>query len=121
VSLPLRANLADELRKHIARLAEDHSGDLPQDARLFGRNRDFLPAFNRDIRAAGIAKRDAQGRTVDVHCLRHTFATLLARNGVLPGVAQKLMRHSDIRLTMNTYTHLDLADTAGAVAALPKF
>jgi hypothetical protein len=29
------------------------------------------------------------------------------------------MRHSDIRLTMNIYTHLDLADTAGAVAALP--
>ena len=53
--------------------------------------------------------------------MRHTFATLLARNGVLPGVAQRLMRHSDIRLTMNTYTHLDLADTAGAVAALPTF
>jgi len=29
------------------------------------------------------------------------------------------MRHSDIRLTMNTYTHLDLADTASAVATLP--
>jgi hypothetical protein len=28
------------------------------------------------------------------------------------------MRHSDIRLTMNTYTHLELADTAGAVAGL---
>jgi len=53
--------------------------------------------------------------------MRHTFATLLARNGVLPATAQKLMRHSDIRLTMNTYTHLDLADTAGAVAALPTF
>ena len=41
------------------------------------------------------------------------------RSGVSPSVAQKLMRHSDIRLTMNTYTHLDLADTASAVAALP--
>jgi len=58
---------------------------------------------------------------VDVHSLRHTFATLLARNGVMPATAQRLMRHSDIRLTMNTYTHLDLADTAGAVAALPTF
>ena len=37
-----------------------------------------------------------------------------------PGVPQKLMRHSDIRLTMNTYTHLELADTAGAVAGLPE-
>jgi integrase len=120
-TLPLRADLADNLRKHIARLAEDHGGKAPQDARLFSRSRDFLPAFNRDIGAAGIAKRDAQGRTVDVHCLRHTFATLLARNGVMPATAQRLMRHSDIRLTMNTYTHLDLADTAGAVAALPAF
>jgi integrase len=48
-------------------------------------------------------------------------ATLLARNGVSPGVAQRLMRHSDIRLTMNLYTHLGLADTAGAVASLPTF
>ena len=30
------------------------------------------------------------------------------------------MRHSDIRLTMNVYTHLHLADTAGAVEALPS-
>ena len=66
-----------------------------------------------------MGRRDAQGQTVDVHSLRHTFATLLARNGVSPSIAQKLMRHSDIRLTMNTYTHLDLADTAGAVAGLP--
>ncbi len=41
------------------------------------------------------------------------------RGGVVPAVAQKLLRHSDIRLTMNIYTHLDLADTADAVAALP--
>jgi len=30
------------------------------------------------------------------------------------------MRHSDIRLTMTTYTHLGLVDTAGAVEALPS-
>jgi len=59
------------------------------------------------------------GRTVDVHSLRGTFAALLARNGVSPSVAQKLMRHSDIRLTINTYTHLDLTDTVNAVASLP--
>ena len=35
-------------------------------------------------------------------------------------MAQELMRHSDIRLTMNTYTHLALIDTAGAVETLPS-
>ena len=29
------------------------------------------------------------------------------------------MRHSDIRLTMQTYTHLELMDTANAVESLP--
>ena len=110
--LPLRADLADDLRKHITHI----SGNTP----LFNIKLNFLRSFNLDLAAAGIAKVDSQGRTVDVHSLRHTFATLLARNGVSPAVAQKLMRHSDIRLTMNTYTQLDLADTAGAVAALPE-
>ncbi len=132
----MRPDLADDLRKHIARLAEANGGkadgcdvnngkadggDVTPNTPLFNVGRNFLRTFNLDLAAAGISKRDAQERTVDVHSLRHTFATLLARNGVSPSVAQKLMRHSDIRLTMNTYTHLDLADTANAVAILPKF
>ena len=57
---------------------------------------------------------------MDVHSLRHTFATMLSQAGVRPRAAQELMRHSDIRLTMSTYTHLGLVDTAGAVEALPS-
>ncbi|HUU21291.1 MAG TPA: tyrosine-type recombinase/integrase [Phycisphaerae bacterium] len=107
---------------HHPRVGEANGGELPPDTLLFDIDwRNLLRTFNLDLAAAGIAKKDFQGRTVDVHSLRHTFATLLARNGVSPGVAQKLMRHSDIRLTMDTYTHLDLADTASAVAALPTF
>jgi integrase len=121
-TLPLRSDLAEDLRKHVARLAEAHRGEAPPDMPLFDIDwRNLLRTFNLDLASAGIPKRDAQGRTVDVHSLRHTFSTLLARNGVSPGVAQKLMRHSDIRLTMNTYTHLGLADTASAVASLPTF
>lgn len=76
--------------------------------------------FDRDLAAAGIAKKDADDRTVDVHGLRHTFATMLSQAGVRPRTAQELMRHSDIRLTMTTYTHLGLVDTAGAVESLPS-
>ena len=120
-TLPLRDDLANGLREHLAHKARGSDGDLPPDTPLFRFGRNFLRAFDLDLAAADIPKRDAHGRTVDVHSLRHTFATLLARNGVSPSIAQKLMRHSDIRLTMNLYTHLDLADTAGAVAVLPKF
>ncbi|MBN1436181.1 MAG: site-specific integrase [Sedimentisphaerales bacterium] len=118
-TLPLRPDLADELREHITKLEKTDRRTFSPQTPLFRLGRNFLRTFNLDLAAADIAKRDAHGRTVDVHSLRHTFATLLARNGVSPSIAQKLMRHSDIRLTMNTYTHLDLADTAGAVAGLP--
>lgn len=79
-----------------------------------------LKAFNLDIAAAGIEKVDSRGRSVDIHSLRHTFGTMLARAGVMPQTAKELMRHSKIDLTMNLYTHLDLADTAQAVQSLPS-
>ena len=50
-----------------------------------------------DLAYAGIAKKDADDRTVDVHPdvhRDHTFATLLSKAGVVPRMAQELMRHS---------------------------
>lgn len=44
------------------------------------------------------------------HDLRGTTATLLARSGVNLVVAQRILRHSDRRLTANIYTRVDLAD-----------
>ena len=68
----------------------------------------------------------------DLHSLRHTFGTLLARSGVNPRTAlvlrseaplrrveMELMRQGDVRLTTAIYQHLELADTAGAVNLLP--
>ena len=39
------------------------------------------------------------------HDLRHTFASLLVRNGEHPMVVQRLMRHKSIKMTMR-YSHL---------------
>lgn len=53
------------------------------------------------------------------YCLRHEFCTDLARRGVDIRVAQKLMGHSDIKLTANIYTNLnkeDIADIAELLA-----
>jgi integrase len=61
---------------------------------------------------------DSTGRVVDFHSLRGTFATNLAKAGVSPKAAQQLMRHSDINLTMNTYTDLRLVDVAADVCKL---
>ena len=72
-----------------------------------------------DLAVAGPPYRDADGRVADFHALRHSYITLLERSGVSPKLAQELARHSDIRLTMNVYTHARLHDLAGAVNGLP--
>lgn len=72
-----------------------------------------------DLAAAGIPYRDEDGRVADFHALRHSYITLLERSGVSPKLAQELARHSDIRLTMNVYTHAGLYDLGSAVASLP--
>jgi hypothetical protein len=75
--------------------------------------------LDRDLKLAGIPKRDERGRTVDVHAMRHTFGTLLSKGGVAPRTAQTAMRHSSLDLTMNVYTDPKLLDVAGAMEALP--
>lgn len=60
-----------------------------------------------------------RGRVIDFHGQRTTFITNLSRAGISPALAQKLARHSDIKLTMGTYTQLDLAELGQAVEQLP--
>jgi len=63
--------------------------------------------------------KDAQGRYADFHANRHPFITNLGRVGIHPKTAQTPARHSDIRLTMNVYSHTDLAEKTEAVRRLP--
>ncbi len=129
-TLPLRDDLADDLREWLAdkleRLQSKARGRgepiparLPADTPLFDVPAGLLRIFNRDLEAAGIAKRDERGRTLDVHALRTTFGTLLSKGGVAPRTAQAAMRHSDIRLTMGVYTDPKLLDVRGAIDSLP--
>ena len=84
----------------------------------------YLPgmwAFKTDLQRAGIAYVDPQGRKADFHALRYTFATNLSKAGVLPREAMELLRHSDMRLTMKTYTDAGLLLAGEAVTSLPFF
>jgi integrase len=72
-----------------------------------------------DFRRAKIELLDKQGRVTDLHGLRATLGTRLARAGVAPQVAQRLMRHADYRTTLHHYTMLSLADTVAAMKRLP--
>jgi integrase len=127
-TLPLRHDVADELRAWIGDKSEavcrQRAGVAgvttpPVDAPLFYVPSALVKILNRDMAAAGIPKRDDRGRTVDVHALRHTFATHLVAAGVAPRTAQAALRHSSLELTMRHYTDPRLLDVAGALAALP--
>lgn len=57
---------------------------------------------------------------LDFHALRTTFATMLSRAGVQLVTAQKLMRHSDPKLTANFYTRVVIQDQSAAINKLPN-
>jgi integrase len=80
----------------------------------------LMRIFDRLLEGAGIDRVDAQGRKLDVHALRHTFASRLARNGVGLAQVQRLLGHSDPKLTAQVYTHLDAEDLRDAVGNLRK-
>lgn len=62
---------------------------------------------------------NAAGRYADFHACRHLFITSLERAGISPKMAQTLARHSDIRLTLGVYTHIELHDQTAAIESLP--
>src|SRR5258708_4871868 len=57
-------------------------------------------------------------RPMRFHDLRGTTATLLARSGVNLVIAQRILRHSDPRLTANIYSRVDLADLQAGIDRL---
>lgn len=80
----------------------------------------LLKVFDRDLIFAGIEKQDDTGRVVHLHALRHSFASLLARQGVHPHVLQALARHSRVDTTMGFYTHILRGDDVSAIESLER-
>jgi len=125
-SIPLRLDLAEDIRGWVDKmrgtptLRIDGGDTLPADTPLFYVPSGLRLILDRDLKAAGIPKRDDRGRSIDVHALRHTFGTMLSQNGVAPRTAQAAMRHSKIDLTMNVYTDPRLLDVSGAMESLPS-
>lgn len=110
--LPLSADVAETMRVYIV-------GRPPQKPLWPGgwwrRSAEMLRV---DLLDAKIEPEDDAGRVVDFHGQRTTFITALARAGVAPATAQKLARHSDINLTLGTYTRLNVEELADAVGKL---
>jgi integrase len=106
-SIPLPTFLADELAFHI----EVHG--IAPDGRIF-----HTPGVNQHSDAFGLLHASSLHKPFKAarlraglvqatpHTLRHTYATLLVREGAHPKLVQTLMGHSSIKVTMDLYGHL---------------
>ena len=106
------------LRRDVAELLAAARGDAEDRDRVV-RTLPSMATHKAYLARAGIPFLDGDGRRVDFHALRHTFGSMLAKAGVAPRVAMSLMRHTDLRLTMNVYADPRVFDLAGAVDKLP--
>jgi len=126
------------LKPDTALLLQEFFKDKMPNVKAFGGNYKQLTKRTSDMIRADLAeteKRDSEekvikeaipyiddsGRYADFHSLRHTTGSLLATSGVHPKVAQSIMRHSDINLTMSRYTHILTGQESEAVSKLPDF
>ena len=58
--------------------------------------------------------------SITPHVCRHTYCSNMARARMNPKTLQYLMGHSDISVTMNTYTHLGLEDAKDEMVRLEE-
>jgi integrase/recombinase XerD len=110
--LQLHPHLVPHLRLWLA--------DLPPNERLFPglAGRKTFEMMKRDLKAAGVPYRNADGKYADFHALRHTFITRAWTTGTTPDVVRALARHCDINLTLR-YTHTTQAAQADAIKKMP--
>lgn len=54
------------------------------------------------------------------HVCRHTYCSNMARSGMNPKTLQYLMGHSEIGVTLNTYTHLGLEDAVDEIKKMEE-
>jgi len=80
-----------------------------------------MDEVRQDLAKAGIPFLDELGQRMDYHALRTMFITRLSRMKVHPRLAMELARHSDLRLTMKTYTDAGQLPLQEVMDGLPSF
>jgi integrase len=110
-SIKLTPAAIQALREHLQRqLGEiEQIGSLYQDQGLVFPARAGTPMNAKNLTARSFKPLLAKAglpRSVRLHDLRHTCATLLLGKGVHPKIVQELLGHATIAITLDTYSHV---------------
>jgi len=108
-NIPLIPSIIEELKRHKHRQITERlkagggyeNSDLVIATELGKQidRRNFDKRFKRLLR-------DASLEEINLHALRHTFATRLLEKNVHPKIAQELLGHASISMTLDTYSHV---------------
>ncbi|GEA15567.1 site-specific integrase [Moorella sp. E308F] len=122
-TIPIPKSILTELKAH--KIRQDHeksqAGPKYQDNDLVFATaegkpinpRNFNRSFYRLVKKAGLPP-------INPHALRHTFATRLLEADEHPKVVQDLLGHSQISLTLDTYSHASMDLKRRAAEKLDK-
>ena len=115
-----------QLRPELSRDIETFlKNRLPQTRAFGGRYKQLTDRtadmLKEDLAAAKIPYENDLGQVFDFHALRGQCASLLAACGATPKTVQAIMRHQDVNLSMNVYTHVLQGGEAKALEQLPDF
>ena len=82
---------------------------------------DIKYGYNNSIHRNDPRKKGFRIPTFTPHQLRHTYATMLYRSGVDVMRAKYLLGHTDIKVTLGIYTHLENEDRLAGASELDTF
>jgi len=125
--LPLSADVVRELRavrlvhhEVLGRIpmAREAIFLTPTGSSWVDNRKNALAALRDLLEDAEIPEKNEHGK-IDIHALRHTAASRLARHGVPQHMTAKLLGHQDPKLTAQYYTHLEVEDLRSSLSSLP--
>ena len=100
--LPIPDYLLDNIMEQM-RIAENQ--DNNEEKLLFKpESKQYADRENANTELKRLLKRHFGIEDITTHSLRHTYGTRCIESGMAPVVVQRLMGHTDIAVTLNTYT-----------------
>jgi len=114
--LPMRPDLVQSVKEWVKTHGiQSHERIFHYEVRV------LCKSLYKDLAAAGIERKNSDGRSLDVHALRKTFGTMLAKAGIPLTTTQRLMRHYSPVITAKLYIDVDPLDMSNALGQLPTF